>query len=295
MRPQLTPQDWETLSAYLDAQLAETEKRQIQDLMALRPELKQGLEDLRRTRAVLRAAPRRRAPRNFTLSAEMAHKARPRFRWGWTPSFSFASGLAAVLLVLSFFFRVNLAQISLSAPMAAQAPMALAQQSEAYSNTPPIITWNQPGYGGGAASAPAGAGAGDALDSAGKAIAPPVVDSQALPQDTPAVTETEPVPDQQPGLAAATVAPSEAPRAAAPLAAQSTSEAVTNATGRESGPILGIAPTEEQGRMFVPDQTISDRTEPASVDRWPYVQIGLAGFAVLFALGAFFTWRKAHH
>ncbi len=294
MRPTLTPQDWETLSAYLDGQLAETQKRQIQDLMTLRPELKQGLEELRRTRAVLRAAPRRRAPRNFTLSAEMAHKARPRFRWGWTPSFSFASGLAAVLLVLSFFFRVNLAQLSFLTPMAAQAPMAVAQQSDVNNSTPPIITWNQPGLGGGPASAPAGAGGGEGLGSADKALVSPPLVSQALPQDTPVASGTEPAPDQPPGLAAAaTPAPSEEPRMAVP---QPSAEAATSGMGSESGPmILGIAPTEEQGRMFVPAQAISERTQPTSVDRWPYVQIALAGLAMVFALAAFFTWRKTHH
>ena len=295
MRPQLTPQDWETLSAYLDGQLAETEKRQIQDLIALRPELKQGLEELRRTRAVLQAAPRRRAPRNFTLSAEMAHKARPRFTWGWTPSFSFASGLAAVLLVLSFFFRVNLAQLSSFSPMAAQAPMAVANQSTNNAN-PPIITWNQPGFGGGGpASASPGSGMGGASGSADTAIVTPPLASQALPQDTPAATETGPAPDMPPRLAAATPLPTEGPLTAAPLATQPTAEAATNETASKSSPILGIAPTEEQGRMFVPDQAISSQKQPAPIDRWPYVQIGLAGFAVLFALAAFFTWRKSPH
>ncbi len=295
MRPQLTPQDWETLSAYLDGQLAETEKRQIQDLITLRPELKQGLEELRRTRAVLRAAPRRRAPHNFTLSAEMVQKARPRFRWGWTPSFSFASGLAAVLLVLSFFFRVNLAQLSFFSPMAAPAPMAVTNQSTNSSN-PPIITWNQPGFGGGPASAPPGAGMGGALGSADTAIVTPPPDRQVLPQDTPAATETGPAPDTQPGMVAATSVPPEGPLTAAPLAPQPTAEAATSKAASEGGAvILGIAPTEEQGRMFVPDQAISDRTQPAPDNRWPYVQIGLGGFAVLFALAAFFTWRKSHH
>ena len=295
MRPQLTPQDWETLSTYLDGQLAETDKRQIQDLIALRPELKQGLEELRRTRAVLRAAPRRRAPHNFTLSAEMAQKARPRFHWGWTPSFSFASGLAAVLLVLSFFFRVNLAQPSFFSPMAAQAPMAAASQN-ANSSNPSIITWNQPGFGGGGpASAPPGAGMGSGLGSGDNTSVSPPLTSQALPQDTPAATETGPAPDIKPGQVAATPVPTEGPLTAAPLAPQPTADAGARELASKSGPILGIAPTEEQGRMFVPDQVISDRTQPTPDNRWQYVQIGLAGFAVLFALAAFSTWRKSHH
>jgi len=293
MRPPLTPQDWETLSTYLDGQLTETEKRQIQDLMALRPELKQGLEELRRTRAVLRAAPRRRAPRNFTLSAEMAQKARPRFRWGWTPSFSFASAMAAVLLVLSFFFRVNLAQLASFTPMAAQAPMAVSQQNTTASSNPPIIIWNSAsGLGGGSADT---GGYGGGLGSAENPNIPPAVDSQAVPQTTPSGTETYPSPDQRPGLAAAaTPAPTMEPKLAAPLAPQPSAVAGSSRDNYESGPILGIAPAEERGRMIVPTQESSDQAQQTTVDRWMYVQIGLAGIALVFALAAFITWRKAH-
>ena len=86
MNPPLTPKDWELISTYLDGQLTGTEKRLLMDQLALRPELNQGLEELRRTRAVLRAAPRRRAPRNFTLTPAMVSQTRRRFSWGWAPS-----------------------------------------------------------------------------------------------------------------------------------------------------------------------------------------------------------------
>jgi anti-sigma factor RsiW len=300
MRPPLTPQDWETLSTYLDGQLTETDKRQIQDLIALRPELKQGLEELRRTRAVLRAAPRRRAPRNFTLSAEMAKKARPRFRWGWTPSFSFASAMAALLLVLSFFFRVNLAQLTFFSPMAAQAPLAASQENATSSGNPPIIVWNSPGQAMGLGGAPAGAvpgaGGGNGLESTEIASIPPQADSQTMPQTTTPEPGVYPSPEQQPGLAApATSEPSAEPKLAAPVAPQPTIEAATAQDSSQSGPILGIAPTEEQGRMFVPAQATSNPAQSTPVDRWIYVQIGLAGIALVFALAAFFAWRKAHH
>lgn len=292
MMPPLTPKDWETLSTYLDGQLSEAEKRHVQDLIALRPELKQGLEDLRRTQAVLRAAPRRRAPRNFTLSAEMAQKARPRFRWGWTPSFSFASAMAAVLLVLSFFFRVNLAQISFLSPLASQAPIASSQENASGSN-PPIIVWNSPGMGGGGGPAFGMGGANGSTENRG---VPPMVDSQPAAQATPSGKESNPVPDQPPALAAAaTPSPLAETQAAAPLEPQPTDESAASRKTAGNNPILGIAPTEERGKMFVPEQVSSVQGQQSFVDRWLYVQIGLAGITVIFALAAFLAWRRAHH
>ncbi len=293
MTTPLTPQDWETLSAYLDGQLTITERRQLQDLIVLRPELKQGLVELRRTQAVLRAAPKRRAPRNFTLSAAMAQKARPRFRWGWMPSFSFASALATILLVLSFFFRLTPGQLSFFTPIAAQAPLTAAQENASSGENPPIIVWNQPGFGGGS---PVG-GMGGAESSAGKGTGP-AVDSQAAPEATPPVAETNPSPDLPPALAAApteTPAPSAEPKLAAPVASQPTAAAGTTRDAYGNGPILGIAPTEERGKMVVPTQTMSYQSERTTADIWMYVQIGLAGVAVIFALAAFFAWRKAQH
>jgi len=293
MTTPLTPQDWETLSAYLDGQLTVTDKRQIQDLIALRPELKQGLEELRRTQAVLRAAPKRRAPRNFTLSPAMAQKARPRFRWGWTPSFSFASALATILLVLSFFFRLSPGQLSSFTPIAAQAPLTAAQENASSGENPPIIVWNQPGFGGGS---PVG-GMGGAESSAGKGTGP-AVDSQAAPEATPPVVEANPSPDLPPAMVAApteTPASTAAPGLAAPLASPPTARAGITRDTYENGPILGIAPTEERGKMYIPTQAIPYPSERTAADNWMYVQIGLAGVAVIFALAAFFTWRKAHH
>jgi len=169
MNAPLTPQDWEFLSTYLDGQLSPAEARRAQDVLARRPELGPALDELRRTRAVLRAASRRRAPRNFTLTPAMARQARPRswFHFGWAPSLRFTSALATLLLVLSFFVRLPATGLP-AAPLAAQAPMAaqadgFAAQEKAAANeasVPPIIIWNDGGRGAaglGAGDSPAGA------------------------------------------------------------------------------------------------------------------------------------------
>ncbi len=72
MTTQITPRDWETLSAYLDDQLSAPERHELENRLGKNPELSQGLEELRSTRMILRSLPKLRAPRNFTLTPSMA-------------------------------------------------------------------------------------------------------------------------------------------------------------------------------------------------------------------------------
>ncbi len=98
----LSPRDLESLSAYLDGQLPAGEQRRLESRLAQEPALRASLEEMRRTRLLLRSLPRARAPRNFTLKPNMI-PARPR------PVFSFAalswsalSALAALILAVIF-------------------------------------------------------------------------------------------------------------------------------------------------------------------------------------------------
>lgn len=69
---QISPQDWQDLSAYLDQQLDERSQRNLEARLQGEPDLREALEEVRRVRLVLRSAPRLRAPRNFTLTEQMA-------------------------------------------------------------------------------------------------------------------------------------------------------------------------------------------------------------------------------
>ncbi len=64
--------DYEALSAYLDNQLPARERSRLEARLQLDNDLRAELDALRRTRSILRAAPLVRAPRNFTLTPEMA-------------------------------------------------------------------------------------------------------------------------------------------------------------------------------------------------------------------------------
>jgi len=98
---QLSPNEWQALSAYLDNQLSERETRQLEARLQIRPELQAGLEELRQTRAMLRSLPRRRAPRNFTITPAMAEKIRPQRAPRVYPLLRLVSAFASFLLVMT--------------------------------------------------------------------------------------------------------------------------------------------------------------------------------------------------
>lgn len=127
MTTKISPREWEAISAYLDGQLAQKERSRLESRMQSRPELRAALEDMRRTRTILRSQTRLRAPRNFTLTPQMAGvKSRPRSY----PALRLASALASVVLVL-----VLIGDFFSGAPAVIQAPSAAMPQQQAYSKT----------------------------------------------------------------------------------------------------------------------------------------------------------------
>ncbi len=71
MNPQ-TAQDLERLSAYLDNELSQADKAELEARLAREPQLKAGLDDLRQTVGALRGLPTVKPPRSFTLTPEQA-------------------------------------------------------------------------------------------------------------------------------------------------------------------------------------------------------------------------------
>ena len=119
--PPISPTELEQLSAYLDGQLGFVDSAEVQRELSQRPDLQRTLEELRQTRAMLRNAPRRRVPHNFTLKPEMVPAKRRVFS---RPVFSLglASVLATFFLLLSVMLEfVPTPSFTASAPMAPQA------------------------------------------------------------------------------------------------------------------------------------------------------------------------------
>ncbi len=204
MTKQITPKDWQTLSEYLDGQLSNRERVQIEARLQTSVELRSGLDELKRTRAILRTLPKRRAPRNFILTPAMVPQRRispPRA----FPYLRLASALASVLLVITFLSdlavhnQASFATSSGSAP-AVEAPAA-APQLPANPSAP--NAYPQPN-----AAAPAAA-----------TQAPAATTAPAAPPASllaPAPTETPPAPPSLAAAPQATEAPtSEAARSMA--------------------------------------------------------------------------------
>lgn len=113
----VTPEDIELLSAYLDNELRAKDRAALDSRLVTDPELRAALEDLRRTVALLRAAPLLRPPRDFTL--DPARYRRPLPWWARTDWLRIGGALgAAASLALVVFGLLLAGMAGTSAPQA---------------------------------------------------------------------------------------------------------------------------------------------------------------------------------
>ncbi len=124
MMTRISPKEWETLSAYLDGQLSTNDRIRLEVLLTERPEMYVALEDLRRTRNFLHIQPSLRAPRNFTLSPQLAGiRIKERGSSFAFPVLGAVSALASILLVLVFVGDMLITGAGPSQIFVAQAPI----------------------------------------------------------------------------------------------------------------------------------------------------------------------------
>ena len=129
---QLTQQEWDALSAYLDNALKQRERQRLETQFQARPELRAAFDELRQTRQLLRQTPPLRAPHNFTLTPEMAGGRASRART--YPLFKLAFAMASLLFVL-----VIGGEIWLGNPAATPArDVAMAPQAETFMQEAPL-------------------------------------------------------------------------------------------------------------------------------------------------------------
>jgi hypothetical protein len=140
MTTRISTREWEAISAYLDGQLPPRERTRLEEQLKNRADLRAALEDLRRTRTILRSQPKLRAPRNFTLTPEMVG-ARPQPRRGFNlfPALSLTSALAGLLFVAVLLVDLIGGRSAASPPMsvAMQATQAPAAQEAAAQTSAP--------------------------------------------------------------------------------------------------------------------------------------------------------------
>jgi hypothetical protein len=98
MTTRTTPRDWELISSYIDGELKAKDRAHCEARLKNEPELRQILEEMRFTRTMVRRLEPLRAPRNFTLTPEMAGTSPRSFRP--LPAFQWASAIATLLFIL---------------------------------------------------------------------------------------------------------------------------------------------------------------------------------------------------
>ena len=110
----MNERDLELLSSYLDGQLTPSDSARLESRLKSDGGLASTLDDLRAARTLLRQLPKRRAPRNFTLTRKMVGLNPPLPRS--YPAFRFATVLATLL----FFFTFG---VNTLAPQLVQVPL----------------------------------------------------------------------------------------------------------------------------------------------------------------------------
>lgn len=106
--------DVEKISAYLDGQLSESDSKRLETRLASDAGLVSVLTDLRAARGILRKLPKRKAPRNFTLTRQMVGLKPPLPRT--YPVFRLAAVFATLLLMVSFTVNAMSPYVSFGAP-----------------------------------------------------------------------------------------------------------------------------------------------------------------------------------
>lgn len=282
---QLSNNDWQLLSEYLDGQISPRDKANLEKRMQTQVELREGLEELRQTRIILRSATKQRVPRNFTLTPSMVEKARPKPWLRFVPVLNFASAAAALALVVVMVYGLlpGAAPVSApAAPAATQSASLMAQEAapaaDASAEAPDIILWGGGAYGLG--------GGGDA--------SPPMMQAPPVVKDL----------SNLPGEAAPEISVMEAPPDAvqpAPEVEQPSQEdnRVARTPLEGSEPILGVVPPQEaqaenQRQMAKQAVEAARETQPQPVEQnWVIPAVVLGAIALVAALASYLLRRKA--
>jgi len=238
-----------TLSAYLDNALNKEEAERLEARLEKESELREKLENLKRTKTLLNHLDRVPAPRNYTLTPDMVkvrgQKDKPLFM-----TLRLASSFAAILLVVLFGVQFALQGGILPPRMQSEAPMFEAARVEDEMTPEPLIFWAEPGTGGGVEGY---GGSGESMAEESFIAEESVEGEEKAPAEEPVAPEEQPEIESLPSIQ----------------------------DYEDSSPILGVNP-EESGKIL-------DRSEPGVAEEeitpdWSkiiqWIQIALAVIAV---------------
>lgn len=295
MKARISQKDWERISAYLDGQLDDKAAEKVKRDLDARPDLRKAFGELQRYKVILQQVPMRRARRNFTLQPGML-KVQPLPRL--VPVFRLTSAVVAILAVILFAIDLvpSLSGLTLAAPKAA----APASESLESSAAPQIIYWNgQENYvSPSGVTAPAGMGGGGGGYGGGGGEAPSVANVQPTEAPVMPLTATPspalleaiaPLPEK--GVPPISATPEPTPTLDPNTVATDTAMDQVIQSGAES-PILGIRPTEEQGKI-IPGPSEGMR-EAAAIQQPSRILTFIAGeLLLLAAAGGILSWVLA--
>ncbi len=110
----MNDRDLELLSSYFDGQLTPSDSARLESRLKSDGQLASTLDDLRAARTLLRQLPKRRAPRNFTLTRKMVGLNPPLPRS--YPAFRFATVVATLLFFFTFGVNALAPQLAQMSP-----------------------------------------------------------------------------------------------------------------------------------------------------------------------------------
>jgi len=145
MKKQLTDHDLQALSEFLDGKLSPAEKSRLKNRLSKDADLREALEGLRRTRIILRNSPKIRAPRNYTLTRQMAGvRERPGSGFVY-PFLKYGTVLASILFIFTLIGDFVINQPVPMTPLLAQemAPAAVPVEELAAESVEVMTTENE--------------------------------------------------------------------------------------------------------------------------------------------------------
>ena len=260
--------DLNMLSAYLDNALSAKDVEKLELRIKQNPELREKLENLRRTKLLISRLDRVHAPRNYTLKPDMV-KVRQRKKQSLFVTLRLTTSISAILLVSLFGVQLLFQGLLEPTRILSEAPMMEAAHVEDEATPEPLIFWAQPGMGGADAEG-YGGGAADIMEES-------YILEEPLPEEAPEEpAEDEIHPEEQPeSLPGEEVSPQEYPEDDRGLPSKNL---------EDLSPILGVNP-EKSGVILqrsTPKAEEQDQPTPWSkVIKW--AQVGLAVVAVVGA------------
>lgn len=261
MNGKLSLRDYEALSAYLDGALDVRSQTHLEKRLQVEENLKQELEALKRNRIILRSQPRMRAPRNFTLTPQMAGvRQQARYSMGAFSALRLASVLATIFLVLV------MAGDFVGSSMKPQTIVA--------SDLPQQAPWAMPGFG-------MGGGGGGGSDVGSE----PVMPAEDAAMEMPAVESTD------------TAAMKAMPEAGAPEA-ETALQAVPPASLAEESAVSEAPPSAVEPEISANAASREVAEEATGQTSWTFIkilQVLLALLAISTGLGALLLWRTSRN